>query len=126
MRLLIDTHLLLWWLTSGPQLPERAKELIRDPENTVFVSAVSAWEIRLKESLEKLRIPGDFSERLEAEPFEKLPLTVRHTAEIVGLQWHHRDPFDRMLVAQARVEEMFLLTADAAVAKYGNFVLLVK
>jgi PIN domain nuclease of toxin-antitoxin system len=126
MKLLIDTHLLLWWLISSPQLPARARDLIRDPDNTVFVSAVSAWEIRLKQSLEKLRIPADFSARLEAEPFEKLPLTVRHTAEIAGLQWHHRDPFDRMLVAQAKAEEMFLLTADVVVAKYGNFVLLVK
>ncbi len=126
MRLLIDTHLLLWWLTASPRLPAHAQDLIRDPENTVFVSAVSTWEIRLKQSLEKLRIPGDFSERLEAESFEKLPLTVRHTAEIADLHWHHRDPFDRMLVAQAKAEAMFLLTADTVVAKYGGFVLLVK
>jgi PIN domain nuclease of toxin-antitoxin system len=103
MRLLIDTHVPLWWLTASPDLPARARDLIRDPENTVFASAVNVWEIRLKESLAKLRMPRDFREH-----------------------WHHRDPFDRLLVAQAKAEEMFLLTADAVVAKYGEFVLPVK
>ena len=79
MRILLDTHLLLWWLQASPSLPGQAREMIGDPENTVFVSAVSLWEIWLKQSLGKLRLPEDFTERLAAESFESLPLTASQT-----------------------------------------------
>jgi len=122
LRILLDTHLLLWWLDASPSLSARASETIRDPENTVFVSAVSLWEIWLKQSLGKLRLPVDFSERLAAEPFESLPLTASHTRPVSLLPWCHRDPFDRMLVAQAQVENLVLLTADGLLTAYGPFV----
>jgi PIN domain nuclease of toxin-antitoxin system len=99
--------------------------LISDPENTVFVSAVSLWEIWLKESLGKLRLPADFEQKLARESFESLPLTGAQTREVALLPWHHRDPFDRMLVAQSRVEHLTLLTVDERVAAYGDFVKLV-
>ena len=76
MRILLDTHLLLWWLEASPSLSEEAGDIIRDPENTIFVSAVSLWEIWLKHSLGKLRLPPNFVERLAAESFESLPLTA--------------------------------------------------
>ena len=79
MKLLLDTHVLLWWLGNSPSLSERARGLISDPENTVFVSAVSLWEIWLKQSLGKLRLPSDFEDRLAAESFEALPLTSGQT-----------------------------------------------
>ena len=126
MRLLLDTHLLLWWLEASPSLSAQAREMIRDPENTVFVSAVSLWEIWLKQSLGKLRLPGDFTERLAAEAFESLPLMALHTRQVGLLPWHHRDPFDRMLVAQAQVENLVLLTADQALAAYGAVVRLAR
>lgn len=126
MKLLLDTHLLLWWLDGSPSLPATAREMIRDPENTVFVSAVSLWEIRLKESLGKLRLPADFSERLAAESFESLPLMASHTRQVGLLAWHHRDPFDRMLVAQALAEKLVLLTADETLAAYGAVVQLAR
>jgi len=85
----------------------------------VFVSAVSLWEIWLKQSLGKLRLPDDFTERLAAESFERLPLTASHTRPVSLLPWRHRDPFDRMLVAQAQVEKLVLLTADDALTAYG-------
>ena len=119
MRILLDTHLLLWWLEGHPSLPAQAREMIRDPENTIFVSAVSLWEIWLKQSLGKLRLPADFTERLAAEPFESLPLMASETRQVSLLPWRHRDPFDRMLVAQALVEKLILLTADEALAAYG-------
>jgi len=122
MKLLLDTHLLLWWLGDSPSLSEKARELIRAPENTIFVSAVSLWEIWLKQSLGKLRLPSDFEDRLAAEPFEALPLTSRQARHVALLPWHHRDPFDRMLVAQAQVERLILLTADELVAAYGDCV----
>jgi PIN domain nuclease of toxin-antitoxin system len=93
--------------------------MIRDPENTVFVSAVSLWEIWLKQNLGKLRLPADFTEKLAAECFENLPLTAAHTKQVSLLPGHHRDPFDRMLVAQAQVEKLVLLTADEELAAYG-------
>lgn len=122
MRILLDTHLLLWWLEANPALSTQARELIRDPENTVFVSAVSLWEIWLKQSLGKLRLPVDFTERLSAESFEGLPLLASHPRHVSLLPWHHRDPFDRMLVAQAQVEKLVLLTADEALTTYGEVV----
>lgn len=122
MRILLDTHLLLWWLEGSPWLSAQAGETIRDPENTVFVSAVSVWEIWLKQSLGKLRLPADFTERLAAESFESLSLMAAHTRQVALLPWRHRDPFDRMLVAQAQVEKLVLLTADEALAAYGAVV----
>ena len=126
MKLLLDTHLLLWWLGNNPSLSEQARGLISDPKNTVFISAVSLWEIRLKESLGKLRLPTDFENRLVAESFEALPLSWRQTRQVALLPWYHRDPFDRMLVAQAQVEHLILLTADEHVAAYGDCVRLAR
>ena len=126
MRILLDTHLLLWWLANSPALPAEGRKLISDPENTVFVSTVSLWEIWLKKSLGKLRLPADFEKKLEGEAFESLPLAAEETPQVALLPWHHRDPFDRMLVAQAQVENLTLLTTDAVVAAYGDSVRLVR
>jgi len=126
LKLLLDTHILLWWLDANPELSERAIGLIRDPENTIFVSAVSLWEIWLKQSLGKLRLPASFLERLASESFESLPLTAAQTARVGNLAWVHRDPFDRMLVAQAQADNLVLLTADEVLAGYGAAVLLTR
>lgn len=104
----------------------QARALISDPENTIFLSAVSRWEIWLKESLGKLRLPPDFEEKLKQEAFENLPLTAAHARQVASLPWHHRDPFDRMLLAQARSENLVFLTADDTVASYGDFVKLAR
>jgi PIN domain nuclease of toxin-antitoxin system len=96
--------------------------MIGDPENTVFVSAVSLWEIWLKQSLGKLGLPLDFTERLAAESFEALPLLATQTQQVSLLPWCHRGPFDRMLVAQAQAEKLVLLTADEVLAAYGSIV----
>ncbi|MBI4875996.1 MAG: type II toxin-antitoxin system VapC family toxin [Acidobacteria bacterium] len=126
MRILLDTHLFLWWLSDSPSLPVPARALIADPENTVFVSAVSHWEIWLKVSLGKLSLPADFEKRTAEESFESLPLTAAQTRRVALLPWHHRDPFDRMLAAQAQAENLTLLTADDRVAAYGDFVRLIR
>ena len=122
MRLLLDTRILLWWLSGDPSLSESARALIGDPENVIFVSAVSLWEIRLKQSLAKIQLPADFEEILATESFENLPLTAKQTKPLAALPWHHRDPFDRMLVAQALAEDLTLLTADGVLGAYGDFV----
>ena len=117
---------MLWWLANDDALPDRVRTLIGDPENTVFLSAVSLWEIWLNVSLKKLRLPADFDERLAAESFENLPLTANQARNVALLPWLHRDPFDRMLVAQAQTENLTLLTADRLVSAYGDVVLLAR
>jgi PIN domain nuclease of toxin-antitoxin system len=122
---LLDTHLLLWWLEGSPRLSVRARELMASPANAIFVSAVSLWEIRLKQSIGKLRVPVLLKDAIAEESFESLPLMPLHADGIADLPWHHRDPFDRILIAQARAEGMTFLTADEALSAYGAFVLVV-
>ena len=122
MKFLLDTHLLLWWLSNSPHLPAQARQLVGDPDNTIFVSAVNHWEVWLKSSIGKLRVPPGFARKLAAEPFAALPLRAEHTSDVAMLEWHHRDPFDRMLIAQARGENLVLLTADRALSAYGKLV----
>ena len=122
MKLLLDTHILLWWLNDDPLLSKSLRKLIQDPENTVFISAVALWEIWLKQSLGKLKLPSNFKALLELEEFENLPLTARQAAAVASLPWHHRDPFDRMLVAQAQMERLILVSVDENLPAYGSFV----
>ena len=122
MRILIDTHLILWWINDDPSLSRKAYTLIADPSNTIFVSPVSTWEIWLKKSLGRLELPDEFEAALAKEEFEHLPLTAAHTRGVAKLPWHHRDPFDRMLIAQAQATDLTLLTADARLGLYGSFV----
>lgn len=123
MRLLIDTQILLWSLMEPSKLGAKGKQLLMDPEHTVFLSAVSLWEIRIKESIGKLKLPGSFGVELGRLQFEELPMTVAHTAALAGLPMRHRDPFDRMLVAQAMAEGLKLFTADRQLEDYGDWVL---
>ena len=125
MRLLVDTPLLLWWVTDSRDLGREARALIADPHNAIFVSTVSLWEIWLKHSIGKLRVPPDFDERLAGESFEILRLSGAHARKVAELPWLHRDPFDRMLVAQAAHEKLLLLTADGRVGAYGKMARLV-
>jgi PIN domain nuclease of toxin-antitoxin system len=119
LRFLLDTHLLLWWVGESSSLSTAARQLIADPGNTIFISAVSLWEIHLKSSLGKLRLPADFGAKLSGEYFEDLPLVSAHTSRIASMPWHHRDPFDRMLIAQAQAEALKLLTPNRHLAVYG-------
>lgn len=124
MNLLLDTHAVLWWLNDDPTLSETARAAISDPENTVYLSAVAVWEMRIKEGIGKLDLPDDFKEVLDGQAFSNLPVTVDHAHTIAGLPAIHRDPFDRMLVAQAVVEGMTIVTRDRRIAEYGVDVLL--
>ena len=118
MNLLLDTHTLLWWLNDDPTLADSARTAIADPENTVFLSAVVVWEIRIKQGIGKLDLPDDFGEVLDGQRFAELPVTVDHAHRIAELPAVHRDPFDRMLVAQAMVEHMVIVTRDKSIADY--------
>ena len=118
-RLLLDTHTLLWALTSPDRLDDSAREAISDSRNEVFVSAVSGWEIALKSNLGKLQAPDNVYEMIEATGFEYLSITFLHGMEAGSLPLFHRDPFDRLLVAQARSEDLVLVTRDARVRQYS-------
>jgi len=118
VQLLLDTHVVLWWLDGGRQLRAEALDAIAAPTNTVWLSAVVVWEIRIKQALGKLVIPDDFAEVLEQQDFEALPVRISHAHRIAQLPALHRDPFDRLLVAQALEEDLCLVSRDASVTRY--------
>jgi PIN domain nuclease of toxin-antitoxin system len=118
MNLLLDTHVLLWWLDDNPTLSKRARDIISDGRNLAFVSAVVIWEIRIKQALGKLKIPKNFRKVLDEQPFEFLDITVEHAHAVGDLPLHHRDPFDRMLIAQAKVKNLTIITRDIRFKKY--------
>lgn len=118
MNLLIDTHVLLWWLDDHPSLSERARAVIADGNNMVFLSAAVIWEIRIKQALGKLKIPANFRQVLDKQPLETLAITAEHAHAVKDLPPHHRDPFDRMLIAQATVEGFTIVSGDTNIAKY--------
>lgn len=122
MRLLLDTHAFLWWVSDDPALPNRVRRQLSAPRNEVFVSAVSVWEIVVKAALGKLTIPLPAErfvpEQLVANGFEALPLSITHALAVDRLPAHHRDPYDRLLVAQAVTEGMTIASGDQQIAAY--------
>lgn len=116
MNLLLDTHVLLWWVAGEP-LADEASEQIADPANLVCVSAASVWEMSIKQALGKLRLDGDIDMVL-AEDFEPVPITFDDARRAGSLPEHHRDPFDRMLVAQAQARDLVLVSRDPALESY--------
>jgi PIN domain nuclease of toxin-antitoxin system len=118
VNLLLDTHVLLWWLDDNPALSGSCRAAVADGDNLVFVSAAVIWEIRIKQALGKLKIPSAFREILDQQSFNWLSITVEHAHALESLAAHHRDPFDRILVAQAGVEGFTIVTHDAIFRKY--------
>lgn len=118
MRFLLDTHVLLWWLTDDPQLSPQSRTIIMDEANTILVSSASAWEIATKHRLGKLEIGAivvpRFNELVQLDGFEHLPITYLHTLKAGSYPVEHRDPFDRMLAAQSDLEAAVLITRDTA------------
>lgn len=118
MNLLLDTHILLWWDQDDARLSSVARALIADPENDVFVSAASPWEIAIKARKGKLVFTGSASGLIEDNGFLPMPITPQHGAAAGQLDWDHPDPFDRMLVVQSRDEGLVLVHADAQIRSY--------
>lgn len=123
MKLLLDTHALLWWLSDHKSLTTKATKAIKDGGNDIFVSAVTAWEISIKRALGKLKAPDDLEEALEANRFNHLPISIRHGLVAESLPRHHDDPFDRMLIAQAQTEQLTIVTHDVRMKQYGVSIL---
>jgi PIN domain nuclease of toxin-antitoxin system len=124
LNLLLDTHVLLWWLAASSRLSQAARDTIGEGD-LVYVSAASAWEIAIKASQGKLDFPGRLEEQLLQNEFRSLPVSIPHALAAADLPPHHRDPFDRMLIAQARLESLTLLTSDARLKAYDAPMLLV-
>jgi PIN domain nuclease of toxin-antitoxin system len=122
VRLLLDTHAFLWWVTDDDRLSERAGELIADGANDVYFSAASAWEIAIKAGLGRIRLSEDARsltpQQLERNAFQALPIHVTHAVAVIALPDLHRDPFDRMLVAQAMSEGLTIVSSDPELARY--------
>lgn len=121
MKLLLDTHAWLWFRTGSPRLGSAARQAILDPSNELWISVVSAWEIGVKVALAKLALPAPFELWLEPalSGFDTLPILLPHALAAVQLPPHHKDPFDRMLIAQASVDGLTLMTADTQIRPYG-------
>ena len=123
MDLLLDTHALIWWLANSRRLGEQARLAMRDPRNAVYVSIVTAWEMAIKVGLGRLEVPNNVGAwlpaQLAANRFRLLPIALSHVLAVEHLPLHHRDPFDRLLIAQAQAEHLILVTKDATIARYG-------
>jgi PIN domain nuclease of toxin-antitoxin system len=122
VRVLLDTHAFIWWLSDDARLSRTARAAIADPANDAFISAASVCEIAIKLSINKLPLPPDVDQELFATlagtDFNGLPVTLQHAYAVRHLPWHHRDPFDRLLVAQSQLESLLLVTTDAVLRHY--------
>ena len=120
MNLLLDSQAFLWWLAEDPRLGAGARQAVADPASIVHVSAATVWELAIKASLGKLDLDGaDLVAEIEENDFLELPMTARHSVAAATLPRHHDDPFDRMLIAQAQVEGLTIVTRDPAFRAYG-------
>jgi PIN domain nuclease of toxin-antitoxin system len=122
MKILLDTHAFLWWITDHPKLPSLVRRIMGNGKNELFLSAVSGWEIAIKAQMGRLQIPEKperfVRQQMAINRIHDLPIQISHAVHVYDLPHYHRDPFDRMLVAQAQLEGLSLLTNDARIAQY--------
>ncbi len=123
VNLLLDTHVFLWWCDNSPNLSKEASDTIADPQSIVYVSVVSAWEIAIKEALGRLKTPEPVEDAVAKNGFLPMGISFQHARTAGALPNHHRDPFDRMLVAQTQVDGLVLVTHDELFRPYGANVL---
>ena len=119
MNLLVDTHILLWWLAGDTHLPPMAHRAISDPQNTAVVSAATLWEASIKSAIGRLRVHDSLPDAVRADGFDLLAITANHAWAAGALPRHHTDPFDRMLIAQAQIEDLPIITNDEVFDGYG-------
>ncbi len=126
MRLILDTHILIWFLEGNRSLSNSRRQIITQTQNDIFVSIASLWETAIKVSLGKLTLSqslADVVKQINSEDIEILPITPEHTLQVSILPFHHRDPFDRIIISQAQVENLTVMTNDTDFIKYGIQVL---
>ena len=118
MNCLLDTHIFIWWLYDDPKLPQRHREIITDGENLIYISVASLWEIEIKRALGNLVLDPDYFDLIETEGFNILNIEKKHIKELRNLPGLHKDPFDRILIAQSMAENLVLLTVDKKIFQY--------
>jgi len=122
MRALLDTHTFLWWITDSSELSMRVRDIITDSQNQILFSAASAWEIAIKAQRGRLQLPSPpaqfIAEQLHRNQFVSLPIQMSHALQVYDLPEHHRDPFDRLLVAQCQLEQIPLISGNPALTNY--------
>ena len=118
MNFLLDTYALLWWLNDNPKISAQAHVAISDPNSEIYVSAASAWEISIKSASGKLTMGNPLEDEIILNNFQSLPITIAHATSAGQLPVHHNDPFDRMLIAQAMLENLTLVTRDEQIMRY--------
>ena len=122
MKVLLDTHTFLWWITDDNRLSSSAREIITSGDNELFLSAATGWEIAIKAQLGRIKLPKEpnsfIAEQLRLNSIQSLPIHMSHALHVYSLPNHHRDPFDRMIIAQAQLEDLPILTMDSQIAKY--------
>ncbi len=126
MRLLIDTHILIWFLEGNRLLSKPRRQIIANPQNDIFVSIACLWEMAVKISIGKLTLAkplADVIKQIAVEDFEILPISPEHTLQVSTLPFHHRDPFDRIIIAQSQIENLTIITDDDDFKSYGVKVL---
>ena len=119
MNLLLDTCVLLWWLDDPDLLSEGASTAIKEPDNEIIVSVVLVWEVAIKKALGKLETPENLKEMIADSGFELIPIDYEHAWQVKDLPFHHKDPFDRLLVTQAKVEHLTIVTRDPKLKPYN-------
>lgn len=116
-KFLLDTQIFIWWM-KDEKLQENVKNIISNPANTIYLSTVSVWEMIIKKKIGKLKLPKNWKITIEDGKFEILPINLEHALTVETLFLHHKDPFDRMLIAQAKVENLIMITSDPKMSKY--------
>jgi len=123
MKALVDTHVFLWWITDDPRISDRVIEIIEDGRNELYFSSASCWEIAIKSTLGRIELPDRpdsfIATQLHLNRIEPLPIHIRHALNVINLPEIHKDPFDRMLISQAQLENLPIVTNDSVIEKYG-------
>ena len=118
MRYLLDTHIALWWLTEPEKIHAKARKIIQDKSNDIFISSASFWEIAIKKSIGRLTMPHNLLETIALEGFKTLPIMPEECIGVADLPMHHTDPFDRLIVMQAKLYNLAILTRDNKIPDY--------
>ena|SRR5579864_3994861 len=119
MQYLLDTHVLLWWFITPEKISVKARKIIRDKSNEIFISSVSFWEMAIKKSLGRLTLPHNLIEAVTAESFKILPIMAEEGLGVADLPLLHTDPFDRLLIIQAKLHDLVIITKDSKIAEYS-------
>ncbi|OGE65086.1 hypothetical protein A3I48_01385 [Candidatus Daviesbacteria bacterium RIFCSPLOWO2_02_FULL_36_7] len=118
MKYLLDTHVFIWWMEENKRLPAEIKSIIDDPLNNIFISVITPWEIVIKIKTKKLKVPKNYASYVLNGIFKLLPIEISHVLEVEKLPYIHKDPFDRILISQAKIEDLTLITSDQKIFKY--------